>query len=600
MKKLSKKVLYFICAALVLILCASLLFACNTEKKRLERERQERQKSAYSVEEAFLNGLDEDWTRNMRSGDIALLDKAGDYIVVEGWTHTVCDVLVKSDLQTAKIKALAEAIRSESGKKLIADFGANAELILPLLKQVDLTPDDISFLVYDMLCALVKEGGSTLNGMLARLNEVKALAISTPSTVANIDAQIASINTARSSLVPTAAEAEAMLDAFADAKQPLEKLVSFAYNMSINAISDNMYDAIFAGNGALTDISQSEIATLISTLLVNVTELKTSLDDSAVASLNRAFSLVIDKFDSDDMPSSLYAQIVKYAKYAYMTVDVIPALCDVVNAAGDVLTKDDFLAQIMSFIAVGEDMEDGMKEINTSIIAAKVMLGVTEKFGENELCAIIEKICAQAATDHQKTSPVILLDLALNLSSAFGESGDSDLQFAHPEHMTVDKVNKMIATLFFNANFERFKETYRNFGRGLATLSQLRIAAENCSFATFDIINPYSIAVANPDYISAEDLQRIKNWRDYYVSVAESKVNETVKELSADIREDLTLFIREFYAEGSASGEAMREMAGWSLFTQSPPEQEADVWMDKMRQSNLMGIWVLLAILFPN
>jgi len=152
MKKLSKKVLYFICAALVLILCASLLFACNTEKKRLERERQERQKSAYSVEEAFLNGLDEDWTRNMRSGDIALLDKAGDYIVVEGWTHTVCDVLVKSDLQTAKIKALAEAIRSESGKKLIADFGANAELILPLLKQVDLTPDDISFLVYDMLC----------------------------------------------------------------------------------------------------------------------------------------------------------------------------------------------------------------------------------------------------------------------------------------------------------------------------------------------------------------------------------------------------------------------------------------------------------------
>lgn len=600
MKKLSKKVLYFLLAALVVITCASLLFACNTEKKRIERERQERQKSVYAVEEGFLNGLNEDWTRNMRSQDIAALEKAGDYIVVQGWTHTVCDVLLKSDLQTAKIKALADAINSKSGKDLIADFGANAELILPLLKQIDLTPDDISFLVYDLMCALVKEGGNTLNGMLSRLNEVKSLSMTSPAAKINIDSQIANINLARSRFVPTAAEAEAMLAAFADAKQPLEKLVSFAYNMSINAISDNMYDVLFVGNGALTDISQGEISTLISTLLINVTDLKTAMNDQAIGNLNRAFSLIIDKFDSDNISSSLYAQIVKYAKYAYMTVDIIPALCDVVVAAGDVMTKDSFLAELMSYLAMDEASTKGLKEINTSIIIAKVMLEVTEKFSESELCDIVAKIADQAAGDYQKANPIIILDLALNLSSAFGNSNGSDLQIPHPQIMSLEKVNTMIAAVMFSANFEKFKETYYAFNRGEATFSQLRFTAENCSFETFGINNPYSAAVGNPDYITEEESERIKNWYQYYVTVAEGRVNAAVNGIMPDVNDDIKQFIKEFYAVGSQSGGAMSEMAGWSLFTQIPSDQETELYLNTMRQSNLMGIMVLFAILFPN
>lgn len=67
--------------------------------------------------------------------------------------------------------------------------------------------------------------------------------------------------------------------------------------MSVNAITDDLYGKLFDDSGALGEITDGEIETLVDTLLLNVQDLKDALGQNEVSALNSALDLVIDKFD---------------------------------------------------------------------------------------------------------------------------------------------------------------------------------------------------------------------------------------------------------------------------------------------------------------
>ncbi|MDE5600933.1 MAG: hypothetical protein K2J16_00360 [Clostridia bacterium] len=594
MKGIFRKSISALLLLLVLVLCTSVLFACDKNKdKDEERDRQARVDSVATIKDAFLSGMDEHWKGELDNDEVAALNNAGEYIVAAGWTQLVCDVLSESSLQTAKLQSLATNMSSDDGKALIKDFTENAEFLITLVKQVSFTPQDISNLVYDLIYALVDRSSTTISSMSTRLNQIRTRAGISDTTRENLSAYMVNLSMTKSTLVPTASEKQNILKAFEDAKAPLFELIEFAYNSSISAVSDNLFGAIFEGGGALQEINNSEIVTLVNTVLSNVTSLKEALNADALAKLNNALSLVIEKFDTNAIYSAVYGQIVKYAKYAYMVVDVIPIVCDVVNAGGVALTNDDTITQLKNAMANDDKIGEGAHGINLTIMTAKVVLEVMKKFDEQELCGIMDEIVKGSAGDFQKAIPILALDVMLNISALYDSMFGNSVSAAHPEVITTETLRTIVSAIIsLNGNLDKFKQTYYEYTVGKATFAQLKSVADGCQFGDYGIVNPNAVAY------NERDKEKVKLWYDYYMNEGIRKINEVVAECTASALTDIKLFINEFYQEGTDSSESIKTIASWQMLTESITDEELMARFEIVKKGAIMGLVGVVYMIF--
>jgi len=582
-----RKILNTAVIALLLVLTACSLFACHKISDE-EKDRIARNENAAAFADNFLNALDESWGVN---ADVKEVNDVGEFVVTRGWILLVSDTLKASSVQTSKLGALANAAGSGEGRALISDFSGNISKIIPLVKQVGFTPTDISGVVYGFMCALVEKGGDTINNMLSELTELKKNTDDV-GVLNEINPYIMNLSLAKNGLVLSADEKSEMLSALEKAQAPINAITSFAYNMSVNSLSDNMLGAIFGG-GALESISEDEIRVVVDALLSNVTALKSALAGDALKNLNAALGLVIDKFEfgAQYVPSLLYSQVVRYAKYADMLAGMMNAACDVVTAAGDLLKNPEFLLQFKAMLGGLDTLDDNAKSINMSIIAVKLVNEITSKFSENELVSMIDELISAAQNDYQKAVPIMGLDIALNLSSIFGR-GEFDehapISVAHPDIMPEKDFGIMLSTvLFLNSNLDKLKEAYYEFTLGNLSVEKLVDIANWCSFRNFEEINnPYSA------YTQTEQ------WFNYYVTTGVSIINQTIEKSMDSVSLDLKKFISDFYTSGSESSEAAKTVAGWELLSENIPEKEAEERLILIARSDIMGIAVLLSAVF--
>lgn len=591
-EKMKKEKLTILIACLLVVCLTISLCACH--KKGID-EKAKRQQAANDVGAAFTTGVNPSWAWDLQDSDVAKVEKTGDYVTTRSWTALICQVLEKSSLQTGKITALANALQSKDGKALLADFTANAELLIPLLKQVGFTPNDVANLTYDLLCALVSDGAKTLSDMRDRLvsvrEEMRKDLTTTDSALKNVADAIVSTDVAIQNFAPTEQEKQDMISAFEQAKQPMNMLISFAYNMSINAITDDLYSKLFDGSGALGSISESELQTLVNSLLSNVTSLSNSLDEQSVAKLNVALGLVIDKFDSNAISSSVYAQIVKYAKYAYMVVDVIPSVCDVLIAGGDVLANESFLEDFIAVAKSSATLDEKTCTVNKAILAARAANGVLggDSFTKEQLVAVIEKMGAQGIQEYQKATPIFALDLALNFSSLIESIEGDDAgkwNVSHKDVMDEDTLATVASTvLFFNKGFDTFKETYRKYTKGEATTSQLAMQASICGFDSF-----LSEGQSNNYNVNTQTEQ----WYNYYVTTGLEAVNRKVASCMEKVENDLKAFVEDYYAENSDMKAAIKQLADMSIVSQNLTEEEINgTYMPIFKRSCMLGFTFL-------
>lgn len=591
-EKMKKEKLTILIACLLVVCLTISLCACH--KKGID-EKAKRQQAANDVGAAFTTGVNSSWAWDMSDEAAAGVQNPGDYVMTRSWTALICQVLEKSSLQTGKITALANALQSKDGKALLADFTANAELLIPLLKQVGFTPNDVANLTYDLLCALVSDGAKTLSDMRDRLvsvrEEMRKDLTTTDSALKNVADAIVSTDVAIQNFAPTEQEKQDMISAFEQAKQPMNMLISFAYNMSINAITDDLYSKLFDGSGALGSISESELQTLVNSLLSNVTSLSNSLDEQSVAKLNVALGLVIDKFDSNAISSSVYAQIVKYAKYAYMVVDVIPSVCDVLIAGGDVLANESFLEDFIAVAKSSATLDEKTCTVNKAILAARAANGVLggDSFTKEQLVAVIEKMGAQGIQEYQKATPIFALDLALNFSSLIESIEGDDAgkwNVSHKDVMDEDTLATVASTvLFFNKGFDTFKETYRKYTKGEATTSQLAMQASICGFDSF-----LSEWQSNNYNVNTQTEQ----WYNYYVTTGLEAVNRKVASCMEKVENDLKAFVEDYYAENSDMKAAIKQLADMSIVSQNLTEEEINgTYMPIFKRSCMLGFTFL-------
>lgn len=593
MKK-SKNVLILL-LALVLLMSASLV-ACNNRGNAAQKERANQ---TSRVEQTFLSGINEKWSANLSDEEIATLENAGDYVVTKGWTSLVCDVVNASSLQTAKIKSLADSLESEEGKKLLKEFSNNAELLVPMLKQIGLTASDVSTLAYDLISKLISDGKNTVASIVDRLDIVKDIMIQNAANaqaLENVSINRAVLNLAKQSLDATQEQKAEMQSALYGAKNAMGELIAFAYDTSVNTLTDELYSKMFGDEGALSNVSESELATLVNALLGNVTRLKNALTQEEIEKLDVALDLFINNFDNKSISSAVYSQIIKYAKYAYMAVDVIPSLCEVAIAGESVISGKDFITDFLKVVKLNEEktLDDTTSSLNKLILSARIIDGVMQsgKFDQKGINALIDRVCRQGAEGYQKAMPLIILDLLLNFSDIVAKIESDKFVPSHPDIISQDMFTTMLGALFFNLNIEKMKQAYYNFE--LNPTQEKLTALYN--IANFTVIEgllgekcPYQLPVKLTDEVMSD----IKNWFNWQIGKI-AAVSNKIAACIPSVKADLKAFVGDYYVDGSKSAAAIKTIAQWSLFEKDVDEKTMETeYMPILLNSKILGAALL-------
>lgn len=577
---------------LVLTLLAGVFCACNRKKDKEDRAK--RDQALDGIASTFLSGADEKWSSDMSEEQICALENAGEYIVTSGWVNFVCDVLDKSNTWTAKLQLLADGLASEDGKKLIAEFSDNAELIIPLLKDVGFTSGEISSIAYLLVVELTKNGENTLQDMIDSLDKIKdTLAVSQNASVATVD----NINEYRAStqsmlgvIKMGADERENILNALDNAQGAFKKLVEFAYDVSIGSITDELFDILLGDEGALGQISEGEITTLVRSMLANVEDLANAIGEDDIDNLNKALDLFIKHFDNNQITSSLYAQIVVYAKYAYMVVDVIPSICDVVIASGDVVSDVDFVKDFLEVVKQSDEktVDDTAISINVTILVARALEGVmaSDEFGYDKIMALVEKVGVSGQDTYQKAMPLIVLDLLFNVSTLAEGFDENVFNVVHQNIITQDDLSTMLAGLLLNAFTDKFKEAYYQYMQDGTNASYQKMfnLANWCVFEYFaGESNPYSAGT------------QTKAWYEWYMNKALPKANEKISQCAVKIKDDFKAFVNDYFEDNSSVRAAIERIADMSILTEETVGEETySECMQALIDSRLLGFVYVL------
>ncbi len=611
---MTKTVKIIIVIAVVLVIAAGAVlggvFGARAVQKanREKAERQaaaQRQEAVASVKQNFLCGINENWKSDMTDEELKALEDAGDYVVFAGWTEFALNTFKNSPLQTAKINLFAEALASEDGKKLFDEFEDNAELLIPLLRSVGFSSDDVAYIVYALIEALIEDGATTLNSMKDKLQSIRSA-----TNASNVNESISTVSAEIEYLTFTQAEKREILTAVSGAESAIKELVAFAYTTSIETLTNNMVEVITSEDGALADITNSEIETVVNAALINVRKLKAALTTAEIVSLNNAIKTITDKFDGRLTTSRVLSRIVNYAKYVYIFTDSIPYLADMVISASHVVDAD-FLNIVRDYVENVPEYSNRLKNVNELVIYARVEKQLLENIDKSELDALIEVLGAQAETDYKRAIPIIALDAGVNLISVATSEEKEDMveYMAHPELWNDSDLKKLVLVCVKFIQLSEFEDAYFNYIEGNGTrdslVEKLRQAANNCSFSS-SIENGGLEIPQNPyDRESQTD-----EWCKYYLNAASAKMVELIagsgenEGLLSIVKADLHLSIDDYYVEDSPIRTKLAEFAEAQLLEPLPDgatEQEAQAFEENINAyitsaNESRVLWVYLLI----
>lgn len=590
MRKISRIISIILVVCLLLVLSSSLL-ACNKNKGGGSANDTTRIDSVNSLENVVMSSIDEKWTMTLANSDIAALDTAGQFVVTRGWVNLIGDVVYNSSMQTAKIATIATYFESEDGKKLIKNFTENGELLFELLDKVNLTSDDISSLIYDFVYSTIGNSDSLINGILKDLSDVRNDNNVTTKAVANINNSITNMNLARTSFVPSETEKANMLAALVNAKSAISDLVTFAYSVSIDTFTDEIIDLLFSESGALNEITNEEIKTVINAIASNITNLKNNLTKEKRSNLNKALNLIIEKFDNSTNTSLVFSQIVKYSKYGYMVVDSIPIICDIVGAVATAF-DDNLIDNVKTYIVNFDNYSQDIKIANLGILLGDVVYSVGNTLGESKLKEMVDDMYAQYNNDYQKAVPLFVADVVMNLTPLANYFIiHEEIKILHDEILTEDDFVEIANCAFaLNNQITKFKDAYYRYNNGSIDFNEV-----------LDVYHKFSTTILPSKPIDYNIDVNKPIWYADLVSQAEKYLQEKSAKNLDIAKADLYQFIIEYYEEESTIRNATKQVSECALLSKDATAEEISALNTILASSNLnLYTAVIYAVLFEN
>lgn len=497
---------------IALSLSAGMLFGCNKNGKKGD-DTQLRAQTAQSIVDTILSQTDSSWKGDLTDAQLASVSNAGDYIVSREWAIFAADVLKNcKSLQTAKLQRLLSALESEQGAELLENFTENAENLIPLFKEVGFTPVDISTLLYDGLISLINNCGSVLDACALRLQNVKTLADGqSPQIINNLNVNIVNIRQSKDSYNNLSASGDEFIAAIDEAKAGLDAIISFAYRLSITSINDQLFDKL--SSGALTNITDTEIITYINSMTASASELKSALTASQTAALDKALKLVLESFDDIISSSELLTQVIEYVRYAYIGVDYLPLICDVLNSAGSAVNSE-FISKLRYYM----ENKDTLPKENKGILIASVLDKVFTDFGRKELLDAIGKLNS-GTSGYQKNISLLYANVMLNMNVYNQNDTLSDFQLG-------DDYALVVMTILSESNLIKFKTEWYKY------------SADN-TVGTTALYNAASVLMKYSSLTSIPHAAFTKNWYEYILNATIDSLNSTVEYLKPLVIDDI-------------------------------------------------------------
>lgn len=537
-----------ICLAAVLTLVLSLtLFACNKNKNKPADT--SRQDACNEFVSAVLTTKNSSWSADLTAEQIAAYDDGGNYIVAYYWTEFVSDVLYSSDLQTAKIQQLAHTMSGENAKAFIANPEVNGGLLIPLLKEVGLTSDDVETLVYDGLVAFLNDAESVFDSCLTKVNEVLLLPSQSETARDNLNAVKTQTEQNKVAFTEYGGENGEVLSAVKDAESGLKTIAGFCFSTSMLFDSEGESDLISAiGSGALSEITLSETVTYLNSILSSVASLKDALSDEKLRSVESALGLIMDKFDGIPFGSDTFIQaVLSYVNYAYAAISYIPLVCTFTSDCGAYMLTSDgeggypaLSALLTSFndenyYTVNEGSEsplyyNSVIPLTQMVLAAldvdfketnSVTLSVQLETARDYVKGILNGFSTSASGDYRKKLVLLYLDYMLQR----GENATL------PEADLTELGNIMVVSFMLNS----FKSEYASYVAGRSENAN-KLNNKLTTFTNFGVTGISSSATPTSE------------WYKGIVTAVETAINQRMNGLISKVTADISLHADDFFA----------------------------------------------------
>ncbi len=554
---------------LILSLCGALV-ACNDTKEEEERRKAKLQRDGAVTEfcDNVLSAMDSDWSVGLSNAQLAVSDAAGEYIIAYYWTDFIGGLLNASDLPTSKIQKLNTELKSDAGKALFSDFTANAGELIPFFKQTGFTSADLSALLYDAIRRLALDSGAVFENSLTRIAEVKRVATNADA-VASLNGASVRMNVAKTDYAAFTAvtdgdsAAAKFVSALNNARSGLNALVTFAYNLSITSITDNIFESV--STGALTDITNQEALTYIRSAIGGFGTLKSSLTAQQVENLSDVFDTLNLSFGSMTGTSAIFGVLVSYASVASVAVNYLPDLCTFALSAADAIDES-FVASLRTYLETQNALPQDAKlpEANKGIFLAKLLRQMLAGTSAQAVYDAIANVAQNAGTNVNKGILPVYADVLLNLLAHSGEG-----QFTS-KHMDKAKFEKVFLSATAATALMSFKNTYYAYSGGQgATAKELDGLASTLK-------NYYGGSL--PVGVEAYS----KQWFDIIAVSAENALATNIAQYKEDVLADIYLLSEDLFAGEIFDLDALAAMSFISQSDQSQAAQQLKEFYGKI------------------
>ncbi len=548
MKKASK-IFTSIFLILALILSASMLFACNKDDDIIVPPDTSREDAKSEFVTIVLSSINSDWKKDMSNEQIASLDTCGDYVNAVYWVDFVSQVLYDSPLQTSKLQRINTVLLSDEGKALFADAKTNSDKFLPIVNEIGLTADDVANLAYQTMYALSQSGDCVIDLCKAKLEEVKLLpqnATARDNLNDSLD-YVNSLKASSTSFVQTKGE---ISSAIISAETGIKTISRFIYEIAMLFEGNNGGDLISAlSSGALENASVSEVAVYAESVINSVAQMKDAFTLEELDSIESALGKLVNDGDwlirslSDTLQDSLpfLTNLMTMLKGAYLTVDFLPVLCDLIVDAGEILTTKNGagvyanLSDLITSITNDQYFYADEQAPNAAIIYSRMFLSA--------LGIDYDEPDAQKLEEQVTSSKQWAKGIADGLFTSSGTNYQKNVVFFYVDLMCNVRSNTELPTVIrditvYDVMLEAFKSNYYKYvgSGGKDGVTALRNSA--LRFIAYSGVTGVS---------SVDDIT--KDWFEKIYNATRAKLTSDLNANIAFVKSDLAKLIDAFFDE---------------------------------------------------
>ena len=489
----------------------------------------------------IMDSLNDLWTGNMTEENIAGLANAGDYYIALGWANFATEVVDESGLQTAKIKGLADFMKSDDGVKLLQGEGLQ---ILDFVTLAGLTNTDTENLVYTAIVLFLNEGDKIFAGAVDNINSLSSNPTLSSATRQNLNDALAKLNVGSKSFLNTVKSRQNAVQALKDAKSGLKTIVSFVYNNTVY-FSNNANDGFFDGlsKGTLDGATSSEIATYLGAMFDSIQSMIEGIEGQ-IDKVNVALDALSEVYDGIVVDNKVINDIFGIVEDSKTLTALIPMLSKVVDNGRNIALKSNgtdhlFVDEIK--IVLGEGYAYQGSDTSANELIGYIRMGLA-------LSGIDYKATGDTFAVQKAGAKAFVKDVIDRLYGADNEVQKSNamllcaaLYLDSPSGTMIGDIPAIRVCEYWLANLylDNFKKLYTKYSVGVEV----------------DAMALRTTAQVLMRYVTGEDVVDVgtdysKVWFDDVCNQVETKMYNEINECYPAVKNDIDDKVDKFFNEG--------------------------------------------------